>query len=323
MRVTVGIKAYNHETFVAQAIESALMQETNFPFEILIAEDFSTDRTRTIVEEFAAKHPERIRLFLPPANIGRHRIVQELCSRAQGEFVAIMDGDDFWTDAAKLQSQVDFMDAHPQCSTCFHDGMVEYDDGTAPHPYVQKAKSETYTLRDFLNGDVQIPTSAVLFRRGVFGDYPDWFFRLGMADSPMHILNAQHGDIGFIDRPMMVYRKHAGGLWSQGAQRWTPATAIKRYLSMIDMYDTIARHLGGLHQDVLDQKVADICHDMVWSQLCMGDLKAVRTYLGKARNLRGTVPNVSRVFLAKAYAYAYVPGLLSLHRRLRPGTFKN
>jgi cellulose synthase/poly-beta-1,6-N-acetylglucosamine synthase-like glycosyltransferase len=119
-RVTALVMTYNHERFIGQALDSVLMQETNFDYGILISEDCSTDRTREIIQEYATRHPERIRLILSDHNLRTNEIVTRGIREAQGEYVALLDGDDYWLARHKLQNQVDFLDTHPECSVCFH-----------------------------------------------------------------------------------------------------------------------------------------------------------------------------------------------------------
>ncbi|MCW5971562.1 MAG: glycosyltransferase [Blastocatellales bacterium] len=114
MKVSVLLMTYNHQRFIAQAIDSALTQRTDFAYEIVIGDDFSTDATREIAIEYQQKYPERIRLVLPPQNLGfdGNLIFIETLRAGRGEFVALLDGDDYWSSADKLQRQVDFLEAH-------------------------------------------------------------------------------------------------------------------------------------------------------------------------------------------------------------------
>src|SRR4051812_6882395 len=127
-KVSVSLITYNHAPFIAQCIESVLAQRTTFPFELLIGEDDSSDGTREIVRRYAEAHPEQIRAFFhqpdrrnPPRRPvpGMPNSVNNLRS-ARGEYIVMLDGDDYLSDVEKLQRQADFLDANPQCSSCFH-----------------------------------------------------------------------------------------------------------------------------------------------------------------------------------------------------------
>lgn len=214
-KLSVIITTYNHEKYIAQAVESALNQRVNFDYDIIIGEDCSTDRTREIVTELRDAHPEKIRLLLHDRNLGRWGKFNfvEVHKACRGEYVAILEGDDYWSDPNKLQRQVDFLDSHPECALCFHDVTLFFEDGRPARTSLGKTKKEIFTIEDLLAGNF-IFTCSVVFRRGLFGDFPDWFFTSKMGDWSLHIINAQYGNIGYLDEVMAVYRVHQGGFWT-------------------------------------------------------------------------------------------------------------
>jgi len=232
MKVSVCITTYNHERYIAQAIESVLIQSPNFDYEIIIGEDDSSDNTRRIVKEYKRKYPDKIRLFLNDRKdviyingqpTGRWNFVNNL-KNARGKYIALLEGDDYWTDPNKLQKQVDFLDSQPECVICFHNVNVIYDSkrDKKPHPFYFQDSSFDFTrrvpkpittLKDLLNGNF-IQTPSVMFRARLFEEFPDWFYKTGIGDWPLHVLNAQHGNIGYIDEVMAAYRVHSGGTWS-------------------------------------------------------------------------------------------------------------
>ncbi len=118
--VSICCITYNHETFIAKAIEGFLMQQTSFPFKIIIGEDYSTDRTRDIVQKYARRHPELINLIISDTNVGILVNERRVMLEAKGKYIAFCEGDDYWTDPFKLQKQVDFLETHPEYSVCFH-----------------------------------------------------------------------------------------------------------------------------------------------------------------------------------------------------------
>ena len=132
MKVSVSVTAYNHEKYIAQAIDSILMQEVDFEYEIIIGEDYSADNTRNIVIDFQRRYPDKIKLILPQENLGYggNKIFDQTLQVSRGEYVALLDGDDYWTSPHKLRKQVDFLDSHPECSMCFHNAQVFYEDGS-------------------------------------------------------------------------------------------------------------------------------------------------------------------------------------------------
>ncbi|MBM3241971.1 glycosyltransferase [Candidatus Poribacteria bacterium] len=113
--VTVRTYTYQHRDFIRQCLDGVLMQKTTFPFEFIIGEDFSTDGTREIVFEYAQRYPDVIRVITADYNVGGEANVIRCRRRTRGKYIALCDGDDYWTDPLKLQKQVDFLEAHPEC----------------------------------------------------------------------------------------------------------------------------------------------------------------------------------------------------------------
>jgi glycosyltransferase involved in cell wall biosynthesis len=238
--VSVAILTYNHERYITQAIESVLMQRTNAPFEVVIGEDASSDRTGAIVEEFARQHPGTLRVLAHEQNVGMHRNFASVLAACRGAYVALLEGDDYWTSPDKLQRQIDFLDSHPSYSMCFHDAAVAYEngrDGAATYARLGRGKPPaTCTIEHLLIGNF-VPTCSVMFRRGLVPQLPDWVSRLNALDWPLHVLHAQHGPVGFIDEVLAVYRVHGGGVWS-GQNRDAQLRDIIRF------YDAVERRLA-------------------------------------------------------------------------------
>lgn len=215
MKASVLIITYNHERYLGQAVEGALMQKTNFPFEIVIGEDCSTDTTREIVERYARDHPSKIRPLFRERNIGFGANFRRTLSECRGQYVADLNDDDYWTSPEKLQKQVDFLDQHPECALCFHNAMRIYEDGShVSLPYNYAGQKPISTLEDLWQSNF-MATSTVMFRKSAAGALPDWYDSAFSGDWALFILCAQHGKIGYIDEFLGVYRIHGGGVWSK------------------------------------------------------------------------------------------------------------
>ena len=119
-KVSVCLVTYNHEKFIKQAIESVFMQKTDFDYEVVIGEDYSTDNTRKILSQYQMRYPHRIKAIFNNKNVGPVENFIRTLSTCKGKYIAYLEGDDYWTDAYKLQKQVDFLDKHPDYSLCFH-----------------------------------------------------------------------------------------------------------------------------------------------------------------------------------------------------------
>ena len=229
MKASVSIITYNHEKFIRQALDSVLMQDVDFEYEIVVGEDCSTDRTRDILLEYQDKYPAKFRLLLPTENQGLIRNFVRTYRSCKGEYVATLDGDDYWTSPDKLKWQVDFLDHHRDFSMCFHTVKHFYDeDENKPGFLFPKNPENISGIKDLLVSNF-IPTCSVVFRNKIFGEFPDWYYTLGMEDWPLYILIAQHGKIRHLDRVMGAYRMHSGSLWSSKKEIYTYEEDIKFY----------------------------------------------------------------------------------------------
>jgi glycosyltransferase involved in cell wall biosynthesis len=212
--VSVILRTFGHAPFVAQAIESVLIQEAPFRFELVIGEDCSTDGTREIVAAYARRYPDVIRAVLPERNIGHGAIFERALEATRGAFIAYLDGDDYWTSPTKLRRQVEFLEANPDCPSCFHDVSLVYGERGIPSGSINPGLSEDrFALEDIL-WDCFIPAPAVMFRRAVAERLPDWAFDVVWIDWLIHICAATLGPIGYIPATLAAYRVHRGGMFS-------------------------------------------------------------------------------------------------------------
>jgi glycosyltransferase involved in cell wall biosynthesis len=246
MKASALIIAYNHEPFIARAIESAQMQQIEAPYEIVISEDYSTDRTREIVLDYAAGDP-RIRPILSPRNLGGVENFVAAFHACTGQYVALLDGDDFWTSPLKVKKQVEFLDAHPQCSMCVH-GVTEIDEdsGRQPVRWIPPGQKDVSTLEDLLL-DNFVYTSAAMLRNGTFKDFPRWVYDFSLSDVPLWVQVAQHGDVGYLKEFLGVYRVHRGGVWSG-------KDLLFQVEQTMELYDRLIGDLAADYHDLLRRR---------------------------------------------------------------------
>jgi hypothetical protein len=275
MKLSVAMITYNHERFIGQALESVLAQKVNFDYEIVIGEDYSTDGTRAVILDFQRRYPKRIVLLLREGNIGAIRNFAETITVCHGQYLAILEGDDYWTCTNKLQRQVDFLDSHPDWAICcsraevrnepsMHSSALRAQSGTVfpgrpdctrPDrddvsglvPAAPRAAG-TYTLEDLLPKNF-IPTCTVVYRWGRQPHFPSWILRSSLGDLPRHAIVAGQKKIELLDDCTAVYRIHQGAMWSsrdQGSQSLENARMLAR----------LSRHLGGHYANILDPIVA-------------------------------------------------------------------
>ena len=230
MKLSVCLITYNHERFITQALESALAQKTNFEFEIVVGEDCSADHTRQILVEYQQRYPNTIRLMLPEKNLGANRNFARTLQACRGQYIALLEGDDYWTSPTKLQEQVNFLDSREECAICFHAVRVFHEDGNeAPRISPRFGHKKISTIEDLLGLGNFIPTCAAVFRNGLIKEFPDWFYTLRIADFSLHVLNAQYGKIGYINKVMGAYRIHSGGTFSAANTSGNAREVVRTY----------------------------------------------------------------------------------------------
>jgi glycosyltransferase involved in cell wall biosynthesis len=213
-KVSVFVLTHDHVDWIGQALDSALAQQAPFPFEVVVADDFSTDGTREIVREYERHHPELVRTFLPERNLGVAGIWLAAARRCRGEYIAVLEGDDRWTSGEKLARQAPLLDANPGWSSCFHRATLFHEDGRhPPRPATPGFDRDVFALDDLIRANF-IPFLTVMFRRDALAGTPEWLFSYPWFDWLFHIYCARRGAIGFLDEDMAAYRVHERGNWS-------------------------------------------------------------------------------------------------------------
>lgn len=232
LKVSVPLITYNHSSYIEAAIESALSQEADFRYEIVVGEDCSTDDTRDIVTRYQAKYPDIIRLLPRDVNLGMQRNYRETVCACQGEYVANLDGDDYWTSPHKLASQVRFMDSRPDLAMSFHRARIE---GQGKHAgeIIPNGARRDLGIDDLLIGN-SIPSCSCMYRRTRLPEsWPDWYDDVPSYDWALHcVVLGAGGTAGFIDEVMAVYRVHSRNAWSSQGER-------ERLLSEVGFYERI------------------------------------------------------------------------------------
>ena len=166
-KVSVICVTFNQKRFIAQALDGFVMQKTDFSFQVLVGDDASTDGTTDVVIEYAKKYPDIIKPVLHSQNVGAFKNSLSVYQAAKTEYVALCDGDDYWTDPLKLQKQVDFLEAHPDYAICFHPVTVHWDDGSKPDsvfPSEKKRFNKSELVLNHLLKRNFIQTNSVMFR---------------------------------------------------------------------------------------------------------------------------------------------------------------
>jgi glycosyltransferase involved in cell wall biosynthesis len=215
--VSIVSISYNHERYIEQMLQSLAAQKRNFNLEIIIGDDASTDDTQKIITKFEDSYEGNITTVLRKKNIGAANNVYDVYQRANGRYIAVCEGDDYWSDEHKLQKQFDFMEANLDYSICFHPVEIIDDTVSSGMPAsLYPDYKEGFTLDKLLETNF-IQTNSVMYRSRDYTNLPE---DIMPVDWYMSLLHAKHGKIKYIDNVMSVYRKHHGGIWQDGAKVW-------------------------------------------------------------------------------------------------------
>lgn len=248
--VTVCVPTYQHAKYINQCLESILSQSTNFLFEVLIGDDGSTDGTTTICQQWAEEHSDRVRLIVHDRNAPEREKYTacpgsynwlSLIQSARGEFIAICEGDDYWSDPLKLQTQADFLMENLKFSACFHAVEIDTPQGIKPDFITANTRDEL-SLADLANGNC-IHTPSIMYRNVFEFPLPEFFNHSPVLDYPLHCYVAGQGNIKFLNRKMANYRVHPESYWSSSSPILRTRKWFDVILPLITYFsDTQAQH---------------------------------------------------------------------------------
>jgi glycosyltransferase involved in cell wall biosynthesis len=210
--VSVVMITYNHENYISKAIEGVLMQEIDCEIELIIADDCSPDNTEDIVRNFIINHPKgnKINYKRHSKNLGMMGNFVWALNQAKGDYIALCDGDDFWTDPFKLQKQIDFLENNKDYVMCFHKCEIHFSDSIINWTESQSSEvvKQNTNLLNFLS-NYQIPTASIVYRN-VLKIFPDFMFKVESGDICLVFLLYQLGKFYYLDEKMSVYRRRIG-----------------------------------------------------------------------------------------------------------------
>lgn len=214
-KISVIVTSYNHEKYIKDCIDSILMQKGIFDLEVIIGDDSSTDNTRTILEDYQKKYPETITLLPLTDNMGVTKNLQRCLKEASGKYVAICEGDDYWTDPYKLHKQANFLEKRPECSICFNRISIFHDSTDLKNPNIHEKLTKTiYRTSELVSNNFIGNFSCCMYRNDVIKNLPDELYDMYTVDWMFNIACSEYGDIGFLNEEMSVYRIHDDSNWS-------------------------------------------------------------------------------------------------------------
>ena len=249
--VSISCITFNHENYLRECFEGFLMQKCDFKFEVLVHDDASTDNTAKIILEYQAKYPDIFKPLIQRQNQYSQGIrginAKFNFSRSQGKYIALCEGDDYWTDPFKLQKQVTFLEQNLNYSMCFHNAVL-LDENNSSSGLFRPLESREYTAVEIL-GNWTIPTASVLFRKDKMDftrcSNPNYIY----GDIVMFLTMAEYGKIWCFSEPMSVYRVHPNGMASV-------KMTTKKLKEIIIHYKEIQNDFSNKYADVLKKEIS-------------------------------------------------------------------
>ena len=239
--VSISCLVYNHEAYLRDCFEGFVRQKTTFPIEILVHDDASTDNSADIIREYTTKYPDLFKPIYQSENQYSKGIkisFEYQYPRARGKYIAICEGDDYWTDPNKLQMQVDWLEKHPDYTMCCSDAVIESPDGILDW---SKYKEDCdIPVKDMILGGGQfIQTATIVYRRNILKNYPDACQKCHVGDFPLQLWAVLNGKVRYIAKKTASYRYFRPGSWTSNQRNKDIKKLIHGWQSEINMLDCL------------------------------------------------------------------------------------
>ena len=245
MKISIVAITYNQAAYIAQALDGVFAQDADF--ELIVGDDASTDDTPRILMEYAARHPDRMRVVKRERNIGAKANFLHTLSLASGEYVAFLEGDDYWTSPDKLRRQADFLDRNPTYSLCAHNHTSRNEASGEERVVYRSPEDRTLTIDRLIQNNM-FHTSSLMWRRDLVGTWPACFAEIDFCDWPLQIILAKQGSVCLLADPMSVYRMHSGGGWTSRycvpSDKAIMDVNVDGWERIIEFWEILRGHLG-------------------------------------------------------------------------------
>lgn len=261
MIVSICCITYNQVSFIRQALDGFVNQKVNFKYEVLIHDDASDDGTAEIIKEYEKQYPQLIKPILQSENQYSQGITNISGTfnfpRARGRYIAMCEGDDYWTDEHKLQHQVDYMEAHPDCSLCFHSAVIDVlTPALTEHRMRPYRKNRVVTPEEIIGKKSGYPTASLMFRSQMVKPLPEFYVQAPIADIPLQLMAAASGYGYYMDRAMCVYRLGGAVSWTTMMQQGNYEQKQEQYFcQMKQMYNGFDRESGGRFHETVEKAI--------------------------------------------------------------------
>ena len=293
--VTVILPTHNHAPFIAQAIESVLVQKTEFPFDILLHDDASTDGTADICRTYVARYPEKITLIAQTENQYRKdRRIQShiLIPKVTAKYTAILDGDDYWTDPGKLQKQVGYLEAHPDCTLCIGAADVVDVNGSIVGRTAPYKESRRVDPNDMIRaGGGFTATNTIVMPTKLLQQLPAFADYIEAEDIPFQLFGALKGYAWYIADTLMAYRQAVPGSWSTrqyASGRETRIRTSRDIIALNEGYDAFSggKYHAAFTEAIRYQEFLILCYERKLREAMREPYQAFYRALSLKRKLR-------------------------------------
>lgn len=209
--LSIYVATYNHEKYIARALDSILMQKTKYKFEVLVGEDKSTDKTREILQKYEQEHPGFLTVFYREKNMYHSECNNsvDLMRRCTGKYIIALEGDDFWTDENKLEKQIDFLETHPEYIAVAHNCIVVGEDSEPIDEEYPECKETEYTFEHYFSEIMPGQLATFMYRNYLKDDSFDSSIfdeNLSPGDRLLYFSLLCNGKIYCIQEKMSAYR---------------------------------------------------------------------------------------------------------------------
>ena len=277
-KVVIVCLTYNQEQYIEDALRGFAGQRTDFDYCAVVVDDNSSDRTADIIRRYEAQYPDRIRgIYLPENYYSQNKSKVPLLRpwHQHSDYLALCEGDDYWTDPDKLQKQVDWLDRHPACTMCCTDSEVRRHDGTVEDWHHYPADCDIPVQDLILGSGLWLQTPTLVFRSRLYDDFPDYCWRCHVADYPLQIWAALQGDVHYLHQKTSVYRLFTTGSWMSGIQRrYAAYMLISGWETELQMLQGLDRYSEGRYHDTFLQREAHyIWINLIKYRLCTRTLQ--------------------------------------------------
>ncbi|TVV42216.1 glycosyltransferase family 2 protein [Thalassolituus sp. C2-1] len=250
VKVSVCINAFNHQNTIGKTIESIVGQKTDFSFEVVIFDDFSTDGTRSIIQRYSFEYPGLIRYIFKECNlfsINGHLPFIECWSAAKGQYIALCEGDDYWIDPLKLQKQYDAIREN-DVDICFTNAYMEYSGGRRKEYFTRRESSKHMSLREVIkSGGGGMPTASIIMKAELLRNLPDWFVRAPVGDYFIQIIGARRSGAFYLNEVTCVYTVCSANSWTMRRKSILSDQIKKEICDYEYVFDSLKNEVGNHH----------------------------------------------------------------------------